>query len=158
MNEVALEMGVFFIFVTICGMLLLHEVRGDMAHLNRWLLTRKLYTLRNRDRNPARIQGFLTTTTYFYLALPIISLVGWNGLLYWDYIFENRELKTKNKTIADKDLLSIYPIISTSLVTVAFFSYVWAVMIQVWNQYMITMKSAILQLITLVLFGCYLGI
>jgi hypothetical protein len=88
MNEVALEMGVFYLAVLGCMMLLLHEVKGDSDQLWRWLLARKLNIYQNRDRNPARVQMFLKHTTYFYLGLPFISLVGWNGLLLWDYFFE----------------------------------------------------------------------
>jgi hypothetical protein len=135
MNEVALEMGVFYVLVLGCCLLLLNEVKGDSAQLNRWLISRKLYTLSARDRNPQKIQGFLTSTTYFYLVLPIVSLIGWNGLLFWDYLHEKKV--TSGAT-------SIWPIVSTACVTVALFMFAWGTMILVWNQFSMNAKSMIM--------------
>lgn len=47
MNEVALEMGVFYLAVLACMMLLLNEVKGDSDQLWRWLLARKLNIFQN---------------------------------------------------------------------------------------------------------------
>jgi hypothetical protein len=55
MNEVALEMGIFYLAILCCSMLLLHEVKGDVGQLSNWLLARKLYVFQNKERNTARI-------------------------------------------------------------------------------------------------------
>jgi hypothetical protein len=144
MNEIALEMGVFYVAVLGCMMLLLHEVKGDSDQLWRWLLARKLYVFQNRDRNPARVHAFLKHSTYFYLGLPFISLVGWNGLLLWDYLFEKG--------------VALLPIISTICVTVAVFFGAWAIMIMVWDNYQMNLKTGIFGLLCAALFTTYQGI
>lgn len=86
----------------------------------------------------------LKHTTYFYLGLPFIALVGWNGLLIWDYFFEKG--------------VEILPIISTVCVTVAVFFGAWAIMIMVWDNYQMNTKTAILGFLCIALFTSYQGI
>jgi hypothetical protein len=82
MNEVAVEVGIFFIAAFVCMILLLIEVGGDLSLIPRWLVYRKLNIYTHRERNPRQVEIHLRKFTYLFVYLPVIAIIFWNTLLY----------------------------------------------------------------------------
>lgn len=92
MDEAAIELGVYFVMVTICMFMMLEEVRGRPGAIGDWLLFRKLEPFRHFKTNPSRVTTLLTISAYMYVILPFLLLIGWFFLIYWDLTQEKKSV------------------------------------------------------------------
>jgi hypothetical protein len=86
LDECAIELGVYFILLTLCMFLLLDQVRGKPRNLGNYLLARRLEIFKEDDRNSKAVADFLLAASYFYLVVPLLTLFGWIALLVYDKI------------------------------------------------------------------------
>jgi hypothetical protein len=91
LDEVAIEVGLYFGALTVCMLFLLDQVRGKPRKLQRWLLFRKLEVFQNDDRNSQLVMRYLTLASYFYMVAPFLVLGVWFALLLADAITEAKE-------------------------------------------------------------------
>jgi hypothetical protein len=56
MDEAALELGVYFVLVSICSFLVLDQVKGKIDKLDYWLLYRRLEMFKAHPRNSTVVQ------------------------------------------------------------------------------------------------------
>jgi hypothetical protein len=86
LDECAIELGLYFILLTLCMFTLLDQVRGKPAQIRNWLLWRKLEIFKNDEGNSEKVANFLWFASMFYIAMPFLTLVGWFALLMYDKI------------------------------------------------------------------------
>lgn len=82
-DEVAIELGCYFLLVTFCMLKLLDQVRGKPRKLENWLYFRKLTVFRHDDRNSAAATAYLKWGLYYYVCMPVLTLLGWSGLVVY---------------------------------------------------------------------------
>ena len=92
LDESAIELGVYFVAVTLCMFYLLDKLKGKLGRLNGWLLTRKLEVFQNDEKNSNRVTAYLKYSSYLYIAMPVITLLGWFVLMLFDALREGRPL------------------------------------------------------------------
>ena len=74
LDEFAIEVGAFFVFLTLCMFSLLNEVNGDISQLKRYFLYRKLEIFPNATRNTNRVANMLFFSGIGTLIRKIIML------------------------------------------------------------------------------------
>jgi hypothetical protein len=84
LDEVAIELGVFFFLSVICsiGLMSQYRARGS-ERMEGWLLARKLQAFKYDKRNPASVVSLLKAVSWGYIVMPYFALAGWFGLLLW---------------------------------------------------------------------------
>ena len=142
MDEVAIEVGLYFGALTICMLFLLDQLRGKPYKLKKWLLFRKLEIFKNQSRNSERVTNYLILASYYYLAAPFIVLGIWVILLIYDLA---------------KEGLSIAPAFATLLVGLAFIIMSFNLMKVKWNNFRVKPLNMILMLVAFVLVSIYQG-
>lgn len=55
-DEAALELGIYFVLVSICSFLVLDQVKGKIDKLDYWLLYRRLEMFKAHPRNSTIVQ------------------------------------------------------------------------------------------------------
>ena len=91
LDECAIELGIYFIMLTLCMFILLDQVRGKPAQIRNWLLWRKLEIFKNDEKNSDKVAGFLWFASLFYIAMPFMTLFGWFVLLMYDKVQEEQD-------------------------------------------------------------------
>jgi len=93
LDEGAGELGIYFIAMFICQLLMLDLLRGKSEKLHSWLLERKLEVFKNEAHNNARVVKLLYVACIMYIVLPAIIVTAWAALV----IFDNYKQKTSTK-------------------------------------------------------------
>lgn len=92
LDDAAIELGVYFVLVSICAFLLLDQLRGNLKRLEGWLIYRRLEAFRHYGGNPKSVTVMIKMATYTYLVMPIVALLGWFVLILFDLMQEKKPL------------------------------------------------------------------
>ena len=140
LDEFAIELGIYFVFLCCCMFILLNQVGGDPKQLKRYFLYRKLEIFPYAARNTDRVANMLLLSGYYYCIAPFLVLFGWFTLIYYDRVLENH---------------SSIPAWATLIVGIAFMVFGFDMMMLVWNRYHFSITNAILTAIGVLLLTLY---
>ena len=140
LDEFAIEVGIYFVFLSLCMFMLLHQVGGDPRALKRYFLFRKLEIFPYAARNTDRVANMLLLSGLYYCLAPFLVLVGWFILIYFDRVQENE---------------SAIPAWATLTVGLAYIVFGFDVMTLVWNRYHFSVANAILTAVAVTLLTLY---
>jgi hypothetical protein len=83
MDEVAIELGIYFVALVFCMLMMLDKVRGKYGKLDNYLLTRRMSFFRNEPEKIRKVVGYLWFASLFYVALPFMVLLAWTCLMFY---------------------------------------------------------------------------
>ena len=92
LDESAVELGVYFLLVTLCMFLLLDQFHGKLTKLQSWVLRRKLEVFKTESRNNATVERIIKISLYSYLFMPFLALGGWTFLIMYDTFMESEPI------------------------------------------------------------------
>lgn len=140
LDEFAIEVGIYFVFLSLCMYSILNEVNGDFSQLKRYFLYRKLEIFPNENRNTNRVANMLFFSGIFYCIAPFFLLLGWFILILFDRVQE------------EQSVISAWSLL---IIGVAFIIFGFAVMSIKWNRFVFTATSAILIVLAFTLLTLY---
>ena len=91
LDEVAIEVGVYFMALTLCMFILLDKFRAKPSMLKKWLIFRKIVIL-PEDWSAYVMSRYMAKIALFYLIMPIVVLILWVLLLVYDLHQEKESL------------------------------------------------------------------
>ena len=91
LDEVAIEVGIYFMFLTLCMFMLLDKFRAKPSMLKKWLIFRKIRIV-SEDWSAYLMSTFVAKVAIFYLVMPLVVLVLWVLLLVYDLHQEKQSL------------------------------------------------------------------
>jgi len=140
LDEFVIELGIYFVALVICMLVILHQVQGSPTHLGRYMLFRKLEIFPNANRNSSRVATMLQFSAYFYITAPFLILIGWFLLLAWDEY---------------KEGASAIPAFCTLIIGISFIVFALNIMFIIWNKYQFNVLNVILQTVAIFLLTLY---
>lgn len=139
-DEGAVELGVYFLCLLICMILMLGRLRGKPSKLNNWLLTRRLDIFKDDVRTSEKVSSYLYLASILYIWLPVIVLIIWCGLIIYSNMQEKRSL------LAPLAML----IVGLSVIALCV-----GIMKIKWNNFRFKMTNIVYVILALVLFTFY---
>jgi hypothetical protein len=140
LDEFAVELGIYFVFLCICMYIMLHQVRGDIGQLKRFFLYRKLEIFPDAARNTNRVANMLLFSSIYYCAAPFLLLIGWFALIIHDRV---------------KEEASLIPAFAILILGAAFIVFGFNLMLMLWNKYQVSLVNSILTLAAFLLLTTY---
>jgi hypothetical protein len=139
-DEVAIELCAYFVMLTFCMLYLLDQVRGKPAKLENWLYFRKLSIYKEGDRNSKKVAQYLHYALIYFMAMPVVSLLGWSILI----IYSNAQ-----------DEISILSGICVLILGSAFILFGYNVMKVKWTNYRFKMQNLVITTVVFLLILIY---
>lgn len=91
LDEVAIEVGVYFMALTLCMFMMLDKFRAKPSMLKKWLIFRKIVIL-PEDVSALVMSRVMAKIAIFYIVMPIVVLILWVLLLIYDLHQEKESL------------------------------------------------------------------
>ena len=143
LDQAAIELGIYFVLVTLCMFMLLDQMGGKLNKLGRYLLRRRLEAFKYNSRNTKSVEMVLSIGCYSFIAMPFLSLAGWSVLIIYDLS------KRDQNTAAGWSIL---------ILGTAYMLTVYNIFRLKWTNYRFKMVNGILTVLILALVSTYQGL
>jgi hypothetical protein len=90
LDDCAIELGVYFVMLSLCFLIIMDQVRGKPRNIGRWLMFREIEVLGEGKVNNKKFQRYLYLAVWFYMLMPLVVLFGWFLLMLYDRVQEDK--------------------------------------------------------------------